>query len=90
LFEDIRKVFKNVHINIPFLTVIQQVPAYSKFLKDLCTIKRTTQVRRDAFIATFVLNSGGVIKCGDPRTPLVSCKIDDNCTTKALIDLGAL
>jgi len=44
LFEDIRKVFENVHINFSFLTAIQQVLAYFKFLKDLCTIKRTTQV----------------------------------------------
>ena len=62
LFKDIRKVFKNVHINIPFLTAIQQVPAYSRFLKNLSTIKRTTQVCCNVFIATSVLNSGGGVK----------------------------
>ena len=49
---------------------------------------RMTQVHRDVFIATSILNSGGVVKCDNPRTPLVTCNIGDNCTTKALIDLG--
>jgi uncharacterized phage infection (PIP) family protein YhgE len=31
------EVFKQVKINIPLLDAIQQVPAYAKFLKDLCT-----------------------------------------------------
>lgn len=35
-FEDILEVFKQVHINIPLLDAIQQVPSYAKFLKDLC------------------------------------------------------
>jgi hypothetical protein len=39
-------VFKHVQINIPFLDAIQQVPSYAKFLKDLVTIKRRTNVPR--------------------------------------------
>ena len=34
------KLFKQVHINIPLLDAIQHVPAYAKFLKDMCTQKR--------------------------------------------------
>jgi hypothetical protein len=45
-FTEILEVFKQVQINIPFLDAIQQVPAYAKFLKDLVTIKRKTNVRR--------------------------------------------
>lgn len=45
-----------------------------------------TQGCRDAFIATTVLNMG-LVKCGDPGTHLVTCKIVDNCTAKDLIDL---
>jgi hypothetical protein len=45
-FDDILKVFKHVQINIPFLDAIQQVPSYAKFLKDLVTIKRRTNVPR--------------------------------------------
>ncbi|XP_043725713.1 uncharacterized protein LOC122672283 [Telopea speciosissima] len=32
--------FQQVHINLPLLDAIKQVPAYAKFLKDLCTQKR--------------------------------------------------
>jgi hypothetical protein len=37
------EVFKQVKINIPLLDAIQQVPAYTKFLKDLCTQKRKSR-----------------------------------------------
>ncbi|XP_058216628.1 uncharacterized protein LOC131327478 [Rhododendron vialii] len=39
-----------VQINIPFLDAIQQVPSYAKFLKDLVTIKRKTNVPKKAFL----------------------------------------
>ena len=41
---DIYKIFKQVKINIPLLYAIKQIPAYAKFLKDLCTVKCTMQV----------------------------------------------
>ncbi|KAM6571058.1 hypothetical protein CsatA_015138 [Cannabis sativa] len=43
-YGDILEVFKQVNINIPFLDVIKKIPAYSKFLKNLCTAKRNTNV----------------------------------------------
>jgi len=47
-FEDILEVFKQVQINIPFLDAIQQVPSYAKFLTDLVTVKRKTNVPKKA------------------------------------------
>ncbi|KAI5668096.1 hypothetical protein M9H77_17949 [Catharanthus roseus] len=41
--EDILETFKEVKINLPLLDVIKQVPAYAKFLKDMCTFKRKTK-----------------------------------------------
>ncbi|XP_060972217.1 uncharacterized protein LOC133038172 [Cannabis sativa] len=49
-YGDILEVFKQVSINIPFLDAIKQIPAYSKFLKDLCTAKRNTNVPKNAFL----------------------------------------
>jgi hypothetical protein len=49
-FVEILEVFKQVQINIPFLDAIQQVPAYAKFLKDLVTIKRKTNVPKKAYL----------------------------------------
>ncbi|XP_026403846.1 uncharacterized protein LOC113299117 isoform X2 [Papaver somniferum] len=41
---------EKVKINIPLLSVIKQVPAYAKFLKDLCTVKRKHNVQKKAFL----------------------------------------
>jgi hypothetical protein len=49
-FEDILEVFKQVQINIPFLDAIQEIPSYAKFLKDLITVKRKTNVPKMAFM----------------------------------------
>jgi hypothetical protein len=49
-FAEILEVFKQVQINIPFLDTIQQVPSYAKFLKDLVTIKRKTNVPKKAYL----------------------------------------
>ncbi|XP_026400435.1 uncharacterized protein LOC113296342 [Papaver somniferum] len=48
--KDILDVFQQVKINIPLLSVIKQVPAYAKFLKDLCTVKRKHNVHKKAFL----------------------------------------
>jgi len=42
--EKTRKMFNQVQINVPLLDVIQQVPSYAKFLKDMCIKKRKTNV----------------------------------------------
>jgi hypothetical protein len=49
-FVEILEVFKQVQINIPFLDAIQQVPSYAKFMKDLVTIKRKTNVPKKAYL----------------------------------------
>ena len=33
------ELFKQVKVNIPLLDIIEQVPSYAKFLKDLCIKK---------------------------------------------------
>ncbi|XP_070667485.1 uncharacterized protein [Malus domestica] len=48
---DILELFKQVKINIPLLDAIKQVPAYAKFLKDLCAYKRKHNVKKTAFLA---------------------------------------
>jgi hypothetical protein len=59
-FAEILKVFKQVQINIPFLDAIQQVPAYAKFLKDLVTIKRKTNVPKKAYLTEQV---SSILQC---------------------------
>ena len=44
--EKILEIFKQVKVNIPLLEVVEQIPSYAKFLKDLCTKKRAHQTPR--------------------------------------------
>ena len=50
--EKILEMFNQVKLNMPLLDAIQQVPAYTKFLKDMCTKKRETNVPKKLFLAT--------------------------------------
>ena len=72
--------------------MIQQVLTYAKFLKDLCTKKKTTNVPKRAFLAASVssyLLSHMPIKYKDPGSPTISCIIGETHIEKALLDLGA-
>jgi hypothetical protein len=91
-YDDILEVFKHVQINIPFLDAIQQVPSYAKFLKDLVTVKRKTNVPKKAFLTkqvSFIMQYKMLIKYKDSGCPSIACKIGDNRDERALLDLGA-
>jgi hypothetical protein len=91
-YDDILEVFKHVQINIPFLDAIQQVPSYAKFLKDLVTVKRKTNVPKKAFLTeqvSSILQYKMPIKYKDPGCLTIACKIGDNRAKRALLDLGA-
>ncbi|XP_062115167.1 uncharacterized protein LOC133829456, partial [Humulus lupulus] len=91
-YNDILEVFKQVSINIPFLDAIKQIPAYSKFLKDLCTVKRNTNVPKKAFLtehASSIIQYKSLVKYKDPGCPTISCIIGDHFINKALLYLGA-
>jgi hypothetical protein len=91
-YDDILEVFKHAQINIPFLDAIQQVPSYAKFLKDLVTVKRKTNVPKKAFLTeqvSSILQYKMPIKYKDPGCPTIACKIGDNRAERALLDLGA-
>jgi hypothetical protein len=81
-----------VQINIPFLDAIQQVPSYAKFLKDLITVKRRTDVPKNVCLTEHVssiLQCKLPIKYKDPGCPTISYMIGVSQIEKALLDLGA-
>ncbi|XP_026378387.1 uncharacterized protein LOC113272804 [Papaver somniferum] len=49
-YNEMLEMFKQVNINIPFLEEIKQIPAYAKFLKNLCTQKGKHHVHKCAFL----------------------------------------
>src|SRR3954465_2646750 len=91
-YGDILELFKHVQINIPLLDAIKQVPAYAKFLKDLVTAKKKTNVPKKAFlteqVSALILNKYP-IKYKDPGSPTITCKIGNFPVDRALLDLGA-
>ena len=86
------EVLRQVKVNIPLLDMIEQVPTYAKFLKELCTVKRGLNVDKKAFLTEQV---NAIIQCKTPvkykdlGCPTISVNIGGTCVEKALLDLGA-
>ncbi|GAV71310.1 hypothetical protein CFOL_v3_14804 [Cephalotus follicularis] len=92
--DEMMELFKQVQINLPLLDAIRQVPAYAKFLKDLCTTKRKlkTHIPKTVHLTeqvSAVLSNKLPPKLKDPGAPLISCKIGNLQLERALLDLGA-
>ena len=88
----ILEVLRQVKVNIPLLDIIKQVPAYAKFLKDLCTIKKGLGIEKKAFLTeqvSAIIQSKNPVKYKDPGSPTISVNIDGTCIDKSLLDLGA-
>eukprot|EP00261_Vitis_vinifera_P030643 XP_019071886.1 PREDICTED: uncharacterized protein LOC109121612 [Vitis vinifera] len=67
---EILEVLKQVKINIPLLDMIKQVPAYAKFLKDLCTVKRRIKLSKKAFLTeqvSAIIENKAIVKYKDPE-----------------------
>ncbi|KAL4281894.1 hypothetical protein GQ457_03G020300 [Hibiscus cannabinus] len=78
-----------LHIDVPFLEAIDQMPTYAKFLKDIITKKR--KIERYETVATAGEYFVGSIppKKNDPGSFIIPCSIGDNYLGKALCDLGS-
>ncbi|GJZ80468.1 retrovirus-related pol polyprotein from transposon 297 family protein [Tanacetum coccineum] len=92
--EDMWETFKQVKINLPLIDAIKQIPAYSKFLKDLCTQKRKMKATLPKKIdltenVSAVLSSFLPPKFKDPGAPLISVVVGNIAIKKAFLDLGA-
>jgi len=90
--EKIREIFNQVLINVPLLDAIQQVPSYTKFLKDICTKKRKTNIPKKVFLASNIselLTGPILVKYKDPGSPTISCIIGQTTINMALLDLRA-
>ncbi|XP_021996062.1 uncharacterized protein LOC110893251 [Helianthus annuus] len=92
--EELWDMFKQVKINLPLLDAIKQVPAYAKFLKELCTQKRQQKKKMPKRVdligqVSAVLNGELPPKLKDPGTPLINIQVGNFQVAKALLDLGA-
>ncbi|XP_021721943.1 uncharacterized protein LOC110689463 [Chenopodium quinoa] len=84
-------VMKNLHINLPFIEVVTQMPSYSKFLKDILTKKR----KLNDELITLPHQVSALVqhkmpkKQKDPGSFTLPVKIGNMEARGALADLGA-
>ena len=85
-------ILKKLEITIPFGEALQQMPLYSKFLKDMLT-KKSKYIHSDNIVVegncSVVIQRILPPKYKDPRSVTIPCSIAAVSVGKALIDLGA-
>src|SRR5436190_12270487 len=89
---DILEVFKKVEINIPLLSAISQIPAYAKFLKNLCTNKRKFQDQERVLLShevSAIFQNQLPPKLDNTGCFSIPCTIGDQNFLHGLMDLGS-
>ncbi|XP_076911619.1 uncharacterized protein LOC143569639 [Bidens hawaiensis] len=86
------ELLKQLHLNVPFLEALTQMPKYAKFLKDILTNKqKLAEVSSVPLSAgcSAILQSKLLEKMADPGSFTIPCILGDNTVSHALADLGA-
>ncbi|XP_074265669.1 uncharacterized protein LOC141588113 [Silene latifolia] len=85
-------ILKRMHINIPFLEAIFEIPSYGKFLKELLSSKKklgaSTTINLPKECSAILLNKLPQ-KLDDPGSFSIPCSIGGIYIQRALYDLGA-
>ncbi|XP_076917754.1 uncharacterized protein LOC143577927 [Bidens hawaiensis] len=88
--EEMGETFKQVKINIPLLDAIKQIPAYAKYLKELCTQKRSHKIPKQIDFTdnvSAILSGSLPPKLQDPGTPIIPIQVGDR-TNQPTVILG--
>ncbi|KAM1774488.1 hypothetical protein ACFX12_043851 [Malus domestica] len=89
---DVLETFRKVHVNIPLLDAIKQIPKYAKCLKKLCTTKKRVREKEVVHVSENVsamLQRKLPPKCKDPGSFTIPCVIGNTRFKSAMLDLGA-
>ncbi|GJU42939.1 reverse transcriptase domain-containing protein [Tanacetum coccineum] len=81
-----------VRINVPFIDVLDEMPNYGKFLKELISNKHKIEQISAAFLSDeslAMIQNKVPSKLGDPRNFLIPCNFNKTFSCNALADLGA-
>ncbi|CAN6583800.1 unnamed protein product [Malus baccata var. baccata] len=90
--KDVLETFRKVHVNIPLLDAIKQIPKYAKFLKKLCTTRKRIREKEVVHVSENVsamLQRKLPPKCKDPGSFTIPCVIGNTRFEHAMLDLGA-
>nr|XP_009766532.1 PREDICTED: uncharacterized protein LOC104217891 [Nicotiana sylvestris] len=91
-FEKYFDMMKHVHVNLPFIEVLSQMPAYDKFLKEILTKKRKieeTSVVKLTEQCSAIFQNKLPQKCGDLGSSTIPCSLGTINFDKSLCDSGA-
>ncbi|KAD5507914.1 hypothetical protein E3N88_15617 [Mikania micrantha] len=86
------ELFKQLHINLPFVEALAQMPKYAKFLKDILTNKKKLEELSHVILSeecSAILQNKLPQKMNDPRSFTIPCLIGSLSVSNALADLGA-
>ncbi|CAN6726242.1 unnamed protein product [Malus baccata var. baccata] len=90
--KDVLEMFRKVHVNIPLLDAIKQIPKYAKFFKKLCTTRKRIREKEVVHVSENVsalLQRKLPPKCKDPGSFIIPCVIGNTRFDHAMLDLGA-
>ncbi|CAN6694956.1 unnamed protein product [Malus baccata var. baccata] len=90
--KDVLETFRKVHVNIPLLDAIKQIPKYAKCLKKLCTAKKRAREKEVVHVSenvSAILQRKLPPKCKDPGSFTIPCVIGNTRFKSAMLDLGA-
>ncbi|KAL0459164.1 UNVERIFIED_CONTAM: hypothetical protein Slati_0543600 [Sesamum latifolium] len=91
-FEKFLEIFKKIHVNIPLIDALSQMPSSAKFLKEVLSTKRkweggeTVKLNEEC---TAILQNKLPPKLKDPGSFSIPCTIGNIDFDKVLCDLGA-
>ncbi|XP_050875692.1 uncharacterized protein LOC127079337 [Lathyrus oleraceus] len=91
-FEKFLKIFKKLEINIPFSEALEKMPIYVKFMKDIISKKRSTNINPIILTETCSAILQGMkipMKNKDRGSVTIPFTIGGRKFKKSLIDLGA-
>ena len=86
------EVFKKLHINIPFADVLEQIPTYVKFMKDILSKKRRLKNYETIALTeecSAIIQKKLPQKLKDLGSFTIPCTIGNVVFERALCDLGA-
>ncbi|XP_031271095.1 uncharacterized protein LOC116129498 [Pistacia vera] len=84
--------FRSLHINIPFVDMLEQMSKYAKFLKEIITKKRRFEEHETVMLmeeCSALLLKKLPQKLRDPKSFTIPCTIGNVHFAKVLCDLGA-
>ena len=91
-FGKFMEIFKKLHFNFPFVIVLEKMPSYVKFMKEIVENKRKMNDYETVDLSeecSAILQKKLPLRIKDPRSFTIPCSISNSIVEKALCDLGA-